>query len=72
MIYIVVNRRDPEEYYVLDICTSKDAALRLREECINNHVTSGFCDRERAEDIIIIQEIPLDKEVVWSYDAQVF
>ena len=67
-IYIVVNYADPDEPYILDICTSEGVALDLRKQYRDNFMENG-CTLEEADRLIDIEDAPLDNDVVWSYDA---
>ena len=61
-IYLVLNTKDPEEPFVIDICSSIEAAENLREKYIENFGTKD------AEYFINIDTVDITntKDVLWS------
>ena len=68
-IYLVKNIASLDEDWVLDICTSEEEAVRLRNQYRENFIIGGYTESE-ANDIIVTEEVDLDenKKVIWRYD----
>jgi len=68
VIYLVLNVENPQERWVLDICTSLEKAEELKEQYCNNFKKENVgyynCD------VIKIEVVPItDSDVIWSYEG---
>lgn len=60
MIYLVLNLEDPNEPFVVNICTTLEAAKKLMKKYQNNAKENGF-DLD-----LRIETLELSKEVIWD------
>lgn len=68
MIYLVLNVENPQERWVLDICTTREKAEQLKDKYCNN-----FRENQHYYEcnIIEVEEVPItDSEVIWSYEGK--
>lgn len=67
MIYLVLNA-ESSEYYILDICSSKDIANKLKDIYMKNFMENKYMTREEAENIIIVKELDIatGNDVFWT------
>lgn len=68
MIYLVLNVDNIEEPYVIDICSNKQVADKLREKYIENFIKNDDLTEVYARDIIKVEEIDTSThcDVFWT------
>lgn len=67
-LYLVLNVEDPNEPFVIDICTNEVAAKKLTEKYIDNfRKFLTLNDNSNPEEKIKVEEIDVtDVDVIWS------
>lgn len=68
MIYLVLNCIDKTEPFVINICTTLNKALNLRDNYIKNSEFSSDEHPERIFRVLILDESEAEEGLLWDYE----